>query len=234
MKQQKIAVQKREKTGRAAAKRMRSEGLIPAAIYGKSGADSITVKEGDFRKLMRAIAGRVTLLEVRDETGREKLALLKDMQRHPVLDNVLHVDFQEVLKDEEMYVTIPFHPHGEAYGVRNENGILNVVMHQLEIKCLPKNLPESIEFDVTELKVGDAVHVRDLPKLEGVRFLAEPDAVIASCSVAKEEVVEEAAPVAEAAVAGAPGVGIASPVIGEEEKKVEEGKENKKDEGKKA
>lgn len=103
------------------------------------------------------------------------------MQRNPVTDAFLHVDFHEVAANEVFTTSVVVHVSGESFGVRNENGVLEVHAHALKVRALPRNLPSSIDLDVTELRSGQAIHVRDLKPIDGVEFLDNADVVVVSC-----------------------------------------------------
>lgn len=194
MKQSKINVQTRTETGSGACGRLRKAGMIPAVLYGDSGVRNLSIVESDLRKLMRSMHGGSVLIELTDETGNKALSVLKQLSRHSVTDLFLHVDFQEVSMDKEMSMSIHVHITGESVGVKNENGVIEMQLHEVNLRCLPKDLPEFIEVDVTELHAGEAVHIRDLKPIPGVTFTDDEDVVIVACTVpAAEE--EEAAPV---------------------------------------
>lgn len=193
MKQLKLSVSHREVSGSTACKRLRKEGKIPAVIYGKSGNESISIIESDLRKLMRATAGSATLVEVTSGKGTAKLTVIEKLQREPATGAFLHVDFHEVSADEEMHATLPVHTIGESIGAKAENGILELVLHHIDVKCLPRNLPEFITVDISDLHVGHAIHLKSLPSIEGVTVLGDPETVVVSCSEprkAEEETVE--------------------------------------------
>lgn len=198
MKQLKLSVSHREELGSRACWRLRKTGQIPAVIYGKSGSDSIQVQESEFRKLMRSIAGSVSLIEVVADKGPKKLSVIEKVQREPSTGVILHVDFHEVSPDEEMHATLPVHTSGDAIGVKDQGGVLEVMLHHIDVKCLPKNLPEHMTIDISELKVGDAIHIKNLPAMPGVTILGDPETVVAACSeprkVEEEVVIPEAAP----------------------------------------
>jgi large subunit ribosomal protein L25 len=194
MKQIKLPVQTRDNTGRAPARRLRETGLIPAVVYGKSGVRHLTVKEPDFRTLMRAISGTAAIVEIAEGQGSPMLSLLQDIQRDPRTDRFVHVDFKEVLANEQMKATVPVHVVGESIGVKMENGIIEVSRHEITVRCLPKDLPDFITLDVTELHAGHSIHIRDLKPIAGVIFAENADEVVAACVVPVVE--EEAAPAA--------------------------------------
>lgn len=199
MKQLKLKVSQRKTSGSAESGRLRKQGKIPAVIYGKSGVQHVLVDEPDFRKLMRAAAGSASLLELSDDQGGSKLTLIKEIQRNPIKDNVMHVDFQEVSPNEPMHAVVPVHIVGESYGVKNENGVLEAHMHSINIRCLPKHLPEYIEVNIDDLHAGHSIHVKDIKAIEGVSFLEDAGTTIVSCAH-ERKVVEEEEVVAEAAI----------------------------------
>ncbi len=211
MKLLKLPVQTRSKTGRSPARQLRGAGLIPAVIYGKSGVRHLTVKEPDFRLLMRAVAGTAAIVEIADERGAPQLSLLQEIQRDSRTDRFIHIDLKEVSANEQMRASVPVHIVGEAVGVKMEGGIVEVGRHELDIKCLPKDLPDFITVDVSELHAGDSIHVRDLKPIPGVVYDEDADEVIAACVVPAVE--EEATPAEGAVVEGAEG---AAPVEGAE------------------
>ncbi len=201
MKQLKLSVSHREAVGTAASKRLRKQGIIPGIIYGKSGNECISVNEAELRKLMRATSGTASLISVTSDKGSAKLTIIEKLFREPSTGAFLHVDFHEVSANEPMHTTLPVHTVGEAVGVKFENGTLEILHHTLHVKCLPKNLPEFINVDITELHAGHSIHVKDLPPIEGVTFLGDPETVVISCSDGRKAAAEAeaaAAPVAEA------------------------------------
>lgn len=204
MQQFKLNVVNRENTGRGVARRLRAEGNIPACIYSKGHSRSISVSTVDFRELSREIAGGAALIELTDDTGKAALTLVQDIQRHAIKDSVQHIDFFEVSRGESFVAHVPVHLNGEsdAIGVKNDGGMIDHKSHEVEVRCRPSALPDFIEVDVSKLEVGQAVHIGELPVLDGVEYLGEPDQVVVSCQpptvvVEKEEtdVLEETAEV---------------------------------------
>lgn len=200
MKHLKLSVKHRNRTGTSRCNQVRNEGFIPGVIYGSSGTESIKIHTTDFRNVMRQAAGGAALIDITVDNGKQMLAVVQKVDRHPTKDHVLHVDFHELSADKPMHISLPIHVHGEAEGVR-AGGIIDVVMHSIAVTCLPKHLQEAVNVDISTLNIGDLVHVSDLPKLEGVTYNMEPSVVVVSCvppkiSVATEEVEAEAEPVA--------------------------------------
>lgn len=181
MKQLKLTVSNRKETGRGAARRLRASGKVPAVIYGKSGSRPLTLEEPKFRKLMRATSGAAAIIEIEDENKQTALSVIQEVSRDPVKDTFTHVDFHEVSATEEMHAVLPVHTKGEAYGAKNQGGLVDIVIYQVDIQCLPKDLPEYVEIDVSELRVGQAVHIKELPKLPGVKYLHDADSVVLGC-----------------------------------------------------
>lgn len=191
MQQLKLNVVNREKTGRGAVRRLRAEGKIPACIYSKGSARSISFSAVEFRDLRRSLKG-AALIELVDEDGETALTHIQEVQRNIVKNSIDHVDFHEVERGEAFTANIPVHLIGEdeSVGVRNEGGMLDHKTHTLEVRCIPSNLPDHINVDVRKLKVGDAIHVSDLSVLEGVEYMDAPAMVIVSCqppTVVQEE-----------------------------------------------
>lgn len=181
MKQVSLNVKTRDAVGSSSAKRLRAAGKIPAVIYGESGTQSLTVEVDQFKQAWRKIAGGAALVELHVDGAEEStFSVIKEFQRDPRRDNFLHIDFQEVVRGKDMEIEIPVHTKGIAFGVKNEQGVVEINAHELRVRCRPRDLPEFIEVDVTALKVGDSLHVSDLPKIEGVTFV-EDDLVVVSC-----------------------------------------------------
>lgn len=208
MKQVALNVKTRDAVGSSAVKRLRATGVIPAVIYGESGAHNLSVDADQFKLAWRKIAGSATLLELHLDGAEETtFAIIKDYQRNPRRDHFEHLDFQEVVRGKDMEADIPVHSKGVANGVKNQQGVLEINAHELTVRCRPRDLPEFIEVDVTALSVGDSLHVRDLPAVEGVKFVDDPDLVVVSCvgsSSGASGAVEEEGEGAAATPAGAP------------------------------
>lgn len=191
MKQLKLSVSHREALGSTACKRLRKQGIIPAVIYGKSGNESVSVNEGELRKLMRATAGSASLVLVSTNEGAAKLTVIEKLQREPSTGAFVHVDFHEVSANEEMHAMLPVHVVGESIGAKMENGTVEVLHHTLSVKCFPRNLPEFITVDISDLHTGHSIHVKDLASIEGVVFLDDQEAVVVSCSDGRKAEAEE-------------------------------------------
>jgi large subunit ribosomal protein L25 len=230
---QELTIKRREGTGKQLAKRLRRNGTVPAVLYGGAKPEAVTV---DPRAVLRLIQGRqgstqLLTLSFEGESGT-RMAIIRDMQFDPVSEALLHVDLQEVRADRAITVRVAFHPVGEAAGVKEQKGILNIVLHELEVSCLPTMIPQRIDGDVSALMIGDVLTVGDLPAPEGVRFLNARDQAVVTVAppMAEEEV---AAPVAAPAVTAEPEV-LTERKPKEEETPAEEGKKERGGEREKA
>ncbi len=198
MKLLKLPVHSRDKSGRGPSRQLRMSGQIPAVVYGKSGVRHLAINEPEFRVLMRAVAGTAALVEISEKGGSPTLSLLQEVQRDSRTDRFVHIDLREVSANEPMRASVPVRIVGESVGVKLESGVIEVSRHDIYIKCLPKDLPDIIWVDVTELHAGDSIHVRDLKPIPGVVYAERADEVVAACVV---PTVEEEPAAADAAVA---------------------------------
>lgn len=200
MKRLKLAAERRTGQGRNFVGRMRKNGRIPGVIYGGSGSLALSLDDRNLREVLRSTAGHATLVTLNIE-GSERTCIVANFQRDPITDALLHVDFHEIAMDRKMNAHVPIRLAGleECEGVRLENGVLESLLHQVEVHCLPVDLPEEILIDVTGLHVGSAIHIRDLPPPPGVEFMGAPDTVIVACS---EMRVEDEGATGEAAASG--------------------------------
>lgn len=200
----------RTQVGRSSSRRLRKINQIPAILYGKhTSPEKLAVESPEFIKLLKKVAGRTLIIELKRKTGGdEALAFIQEVQRDPITDRYLHVDFQEVKADEKFEAEIGVQIVGEAHGVKVQNGVLEIAAKTVRVRCFPRDLPGAILVDVTELKTGEAVKVANLKPIDGVEFrdiLSQP--VVACIAVEQEavaEVVPGGAPAAGAKPAAAP------------------------------
>jgi large subunit ribosomal protein L25 len=181
--------------GKNAARKLRASGHVPAVIYGHGDETrplEIAINELD--RLLSKISVENTLIDLRVEGAKPTSALIREVQYHAVKPFVLHVDFLLVHAGEKIHLTVPVRLHGTPIGVRESQGVLQASLHDLEVECLPGNIPEAIDIDVEGLNIGDSVHVSDIT-IPDVRILNDPELVIVVIS----------APTAEEPVAGAEG-----------------------------
>ncbi len=178
----------RDSRGKGAARSLRREGRLPAVIYGHSREPlSLTVPARDFERLLERVAAENTVIELSID-GSMSRTLIREIQRHPVRRNVLHVDFQELVAGERVIVRIPIVLQGTPDGVRHNGGILSQIMQELECRVDPLNMPSVIEVDVTSVTIGHSLHVSEITVPEGVEVIDEPEATIAIVAAPKEEV----------------------------------------------
>jgi large subunit ribosomal protein L25 len=197
-----LTIKRREGTGKQVAKRLRREGVVPGVLYGGAKPEPVTVDPKTVLRIIHGREGSTQLLNLTFEgADGTRMAIIRDLQFDPVSERLLHVDLQEVTADRAITVRVAVHPVGEAAGVREQKGILNVVLHELDISCLPTRIPERIDADVTALMIGDVLTIADLRAPEGVRILNDPGQAVVTVAAPMAE--EVAAPAAPAAVATA-------------------------------
>lgn len=192
----------RTATGKKIAKGLRKKLLIPANVYKSGhGAMSLQVSGDDINEILHTGAGSNVIITLKisgEGAGKDKTVVIKEIQRHPVRDEILHVDFNEISLTEALKVSVPLTAHGEPVGVKVDGGILEHIMWELQIECLPTAIPEKIEVDVSGLKIGDAVHIKDVKTPPGVKVLADPEQIVMivkppKVEAPKEEVAAEGA-----------------------------------------
>lgn len=184
MKQINLNAKVREGLGRTHARQLRSQGQIPAVIYGESGVRHLTIKNTEFLSAWKEIAGRAALLQLKTEGEGEDephFAIIQEIQRDPVSDVFKHIDFKEVVRGRDMEASIPVHTFGVPHGVKNYGGVLEVNLDEVQVRCRPRDLPELIEVDVSKLEIGRSIHLSEIAVPEGVTFLDDDDLVVASC-----------------------------------------------------
>jgi len=228
-----LTIEPRTDLGKNASYRVRKSGFIPGVLYSHGECEKIQIPRKDFFKLFKGKISESVIFDIHttDKKGDiEKMAYVKDYQMDPLTGEILHIDLFKVTKDEKIHTHVPIEFMGIAKGTKL-GGILEVDMREIEVECLPKDLPEKAQIDVTELMVGDSIHVKDIVLAEGVKIMSNPEASIASVHVPKVVVVEEK--VEEVAAVEGEGEGAVEGEAeaegdGEEAKKVEKGKEDPK------
>lgn len=185
-----LTVEKRDI--KASPNTLRNKGVLPAVVYGrKEEATPIAVDRKTFEKLYKK-AGESTVITLKG-LGEEKDALIHEVSVHPVTGEALHADFYAIAAGQTVTVSVPLSFDGESPAVKDLGGILTKVIHELEIECVPKDLPHSIHVDVTKLAtLEDQIKVKDLSLPASAKVTIDPDEVVAMISVAKEEPIEEA------------------------------------------
>src|SRR5881296_4018835 len=186
----------REETGKGAARQARFQKKVPAVIYGHGRpTQTLMVDALALEKALTGIEPESTLIELTVD-GKKVKTLIREIQRHPLRPDIIHVDFYEIHATEKVKLKVPVHLVGSPDGVRNAGGVLDQVTREVEIEVLPENIPERVELDVTALKIGDSLHVRDLT-IPNAKLLTEADLTIATVVPPRAE--EVAAPTPEAA-----------------------------------
>jgi large subunit ribosomal protein L25 len=213
-----IKVKVREGRGKNDARRTRREGLVPITIYG-GGAETVAAAAplSELAAVLRSEAGRNTIFTLDVEGVGASEVMFHDRQIDPVRGRLVHADFQRLVKGQKIEVTVPLHLVGEPVGVREEQGVLEQIMRELEIRCQPREIPDSIDVDVSNLGVHDVLHVSDIPVGDNIEILTDAESVVATVGIVKEEPV--AAPVVEEE-------GAAEPEVIAKGKKEEEGGED--------
>jgi large subunit ribosomal protein L25 len=181
-----IAVLDRTAKSKSLNRKLRRTGQIPAIIYGHNKPVSISLDEHEFISKFKDMPENVI---INLDMGSKKFdVLIKDFQEDVLKGTITHIDFYEIEKGKLLRTHVPIHLHGTAIGVK-EGGMLEHLLHEVEVECLPKDLPDSIQIDVSELQAHHSIHVKDLPAMEGVKMLSSLDQVV--CLVEVKAVVEE-------------------------------------------
>lgn len=215
MKKVEMKAEARKETGKGNARRLRREGKIPGVVYGKKReSQPLTVDPDEVREHL----GQNAIVELTIVDGEEELetetAMIKDYQEHVIKDLLLHVDFQAISMDEKISVTVPTRLTGDSIGVK-EGGVLQQLMRDVELECLPGDIPEALEVDISELDVGDSFQVSELEVSEDVEILHDPDDVLVTVVPPSEEITEEEETLVDVET-------LEPEVIGEEEEEIEE------------
>ena len=213
MKQTTLGAETRTAFKKGASKRLRRDGKIPAIIYGHNGTATVSVDAHEFHTNFKTVSEN-TIINL--SVGKKSYdVLVKDYQEDILTGNILHIDFFEIEAGKSLRTNIPVHLEGTPIGVR-EGGILEHLLYNVEVECLPKDIPERIDLEVEQLHIGESIHISEVEVPEAVRILSPPDQVIVAITTIK--IVEEA--VAEEEL-----------VEGEEGAEVEEGAEEEEAEG---
>ncbi|MEK6224133.1 MAG: 50S ribosomal protein L25/general stress protein Ctc [Thermodesulfobacteriales bacterium] len=190
MAQSTLNVLKRKRMGKSGAREIRKEGNIPAVLYGKGTETlSLVINPAELKEALSTDAGENTLLEIRvkdEEAEIQKLSLLREVQYDYLTDKPIHLDFQALDMNEKITVAVPVQIEGSAKGVK-EGGILEEILREISVECLPTNIPNSFSVDVTELEIGHSIHVGTLEIEEGVTILHENEDTIVTVLAPKVE-----------------------------------------------
>ena len=186
----KVQAKVREGRGKNDARRARREGLVPITVYG-GGAETVAAVAplSDLAAILRSEAGRNTIFTIDVEGVGASEVMFHDRQIDPVKGRLIHADLTRLVKGQKIEVTVPLHLVGEPFGVREKQGVLEQIVREIEIRCEPREIPDSLDVDVTNLDVHDVLHVSDIPVSEAVEILTDAELVIATIGIVKEEVV---------------------------------------------
>jgi len=193
-----LNVETREETGKTKSRKLRKKDIIPAVVY-KSGKKAINlkIKQSDLYHVLHTSAGENVLITLKIKGAKkteDKACIIKELQRDPVKDDIIHVDLNEISLTEKIKVKIPVHPHGEAEGVVKDGGVLDHVLWEIEVECLPADIPEKVTVEVSAMKIGDTVYVKNLQVPKDVEILSDPELTVLNVvPPEKEEIVEEVA-----------------------------------------
>jgi large subunit ribosomal protein L25 len=194
-----VATPREGKFNKNAARRVRVAGKIPAVVYG-AGLDAIavTVDPKVITKILHSESGHNTIFDLNIEGGKAAKAMIVDWQNEPIKGKLLHIDLKRIAMDKLMRVSVPVQLIGIPVGVKTGGGIIEHVMREVEIECLPGDIPSHIDVDVTGVDLHGVVRIADLPHSGSIKFLGEEDATVAHVTIIKEEVPAEVAEVAPA------------------------------------
>jgi large subunit ribosomal protein L25 len=219
-----VAAELRNSRGKNEARRLRARGLVPAVIYGAyKDAIPVAVSPREVVRILRSASGHNTIFDVAVEGGESTPVMVVDSQFDPVKENLLHVDLKRIDLTKRIRVWVPVFTHGEPKGVKQQDGLLELVTREIEIECLPDEIPEHFTIDVTELLIGQGLRASDVALTGSMKLLSQADSVIAHCialRVEEEKPAEAAAP-AEGEAAATP----VEPEVIKKGKKEEEGAE---------
>jgi large subunit ribosomal protein L25 len=174
------------------ARRVRMQGLIPAVVYGAGQPSvAVTVDPKVITKVLYSDSGHNTIFDLAIEGGASGKGMIVDWQNEPIKGHLLHVDIKRIAMDKAMRVSVPVHLTGTSIGVKTHGGILGQVLHEVEIECLPADIPGHIDVDVSGLDIHGTIHISDLPHSNSIKFLGEETALVAHVTVMKEEAAAE-------------------------------------------
>jgi len=197
-KEYKVQAKLREGRGKNDARRARRDGMVPITVYG-GGAETVAAvaPARDLAAILRTEAGRNTIFTIEVEGVGASEVMFHDRQVDPVKGRLIHADLTRLVKGQKIEVTVPLHLVGEPFGVKEKQGVLEQIIREIEIRCEPRQIPDSLDVDVSNLDVHDLLHVSDIAVGEGVEILTDAEQVIATVGIVKEEVAPAAAPEGE-------------------------------------
>ena len=185
----KVQAKVREGRGKNDARRARRDGMVPITVYG-GGAETVAAVAPlrDLAAILRSEAGRNTIFTIDVEGVGESEVMFHDRQIDPVKGRLIHADLTRLVKGQKIEVTVPLHLTGEPIGVKEKQGVLEQIIREIQIRCEPREIPDALDVDVSNLDVHDVLHVSDIPVGEAIEILTDPEQVIATVGIVKEEV----------------------------------------------
>lgn len=176
------------------ARRVRMQGLIPAVVYGAGQPSvAVTVDPKVINKVLYSDSGHNTIFDLSIEGAGPSKGMIVDWQNEPIKGHLLHIDIKRIAMDKTMRVSVPVQLNGVPTGVKLQGGLLSQVLHEVEIECLPGDIPSHIDVDVAALEINGAIHISDLPHSSTLKFLGEENALVAHVTMPKEEAAAEPA-----------------------------------------
>ena len=187
-----LSAKRRDETGKGAARKIRSTGQVPAVLYGKDQQPiHLTLDARETLQLFHSISVENTIVNVRIDDDKEELeTLVREIQMHPFRPDLVHVDFYCIERGVALEVDIPVNYVGTPHGVR-EGGILEIILHEFRVRCIPSKIPESIEIDIAKLDIGDSIHVSEIEMDDDVELVTDPAHTACLVSAPRVEEVEE-------------------------------------------
>lgn len=214
-----IAAESRDSRGKNEANRLRAKGSMPAVVYGgPNGPLAVAVSPKEIARILHSKTGHNTIFNLAVTDKESTPVMIVDWQNDPIKDSLLHVDFKRIDLNQRITVKVPINTHGDPKGVKIQGGIQELVTREVEIECLPNDIPEQFDIDVSELLIGQNIRAADIPLTGSMKLLSPPDAVISHVVAIRAE---EAAPVA--GVAEAPATSTSEPEVIKKGKKEEGG-----------
>jgi len=183
-----VRATQREGRGKNDARRARREGMVPITVYG-GGAETVAAvaPARDLAAILRSEAGRNTIFTIEVDGVGESEVMFHDRQIDPVKGRLIHADLTRLVKGQKIEVTVPLHLVGEPIGVKEKQGVLEQVIREIDVRCEPREIPDAIDVDVSNLDVHDVLHVSDIKVSEAVEILTDAELVIATVGIVKEE-----------------------------------------------
>lgn len=197
MEQIKLKASLREGKGKQAVRKLRAQGLVPGVVYHRGEEPiSITVVDKEISKIIHSEGGENILINLtidKEKKAKSRAVIIKELQHHPVKRSILHIDFNEISMTEKIIIEVELVGQGEPIGVKQEGGVLDHPLRLLKVQCLPVDIPKHIDVDISGLKLGQSIHVKDLVLSDKIKVLTDLELVIFAVKMHVEEKVEETA-----------------------------------------